>query len=235
MPGQYRARKQAARQTDDIGWGVQAPLAHARGTDFIDMKNLKTTNSFSWVAGCKLTLLACVALLLILGNGAADVAATAADDFKVTTVYLVRHAEKAATPPADPPLTETGQARAKSLARILGKAGIKTIYTSQFARTKQTAEPLAQALGLTNTVVPVTMDTTMRNELAPQYLKEMAERIYAKAGESALIVGHSNTVPALIKALGGDVALTIDDSDYDNLFVVTIVAKGSAKVATLRQ
>lgn len=199
------------------------------------MRKLKTTNSFSPAACCKLVLLACAALLLILCKGAADVAATVAEDFKVTTVYLVRHAEKAATPPADPPLTETGQARAKSLARILGKAGIKTIYTSQFARTKQTAEPLAQALGLTSTVVPVTMDTTMRNELAPQYLKEMAERIYAKAGESALIVGHSNTVPALIKALGGDVVPTIEETDYDNLFVVTVVAKGKAKVAHLRQ
>lgn len=199
------------------------------------MRKPKTTNSFSPAAGCKLALLACAALLFVFGNGAADVAATTADDFKVTTVYLVRHAEKAATPPADPPLSEAGQMRAKNLARVLGKAGIKTIYTSQFARTKQTAEPLAQALGLTNTVVPVTMDTTMRNELAPQYLKEMAERIHAKAGETTLIVGHSNTVPALIKALGGDVVPTIDDSDYDNLFVVTIVAKGNAKVASLRQ
>ena len=199
------------------------------------MKDLKTTNSFSPAAGRKLTLLVCAALLWAFSSGAAGVSATGADDFPVTTVYLVRHAEKEATPPADPPLSEAGQARAKSLARILGKAGIKTIYTSQFARTKQTAEPLAQALGLTGTVVPVTMDTTMKNELAPQYLKDMAERIYAKAGESTLIVGHSNTVPALIKALGGDVVPSIPDSDYDNLFVLTVYAKGKAKVAQLHQ
>jgi broad specificity phosphatase PhoE len=206
-----------------------------RGTDLIAMKKLMTTNSFSWVAGSKLVLLVCVVLLWAFGNEAAGVSATTTDDFKVTTVYLVRHAEKEATPPADPPLSEAGQARAKSLVRILGKAGIKTIYTSQFARTKQTAEPLAQALGLTNTVVPVSMDTTMKNELAPQYLKDMVERIQANAGESALIVGHSNTLPALIKALGGDVVPTIPEADYDNLFIVTVYAKGKAKVAQVRQ
>lgn len=198
------------------------------------MMRLITANSQAWIVRSQWAWLACAVLVWLVGNGA-GLAVIAADDFKVTTVYLVRHAEKEATPPADPPLSEAGQARAKSLARILGKAGIKTIYTSQFARTKQTAEPLAQALGLTNTVVPVSMDTTMKNELAPQYLKDMAERIYAQAGESALIVGHSNTLPALIKALGGDVVPTIPDPDYDNLFVVTIYGKGKAKVAQLRQ
>ncbi|MGH9856121.1 MAG: histidine phosphatase family protein [Blastocatellia bacterium] len=73
-------------------------------------------------------------------------------DFKVTTVYLVRHAEKAATPTADPPLLEAGNQRAQELAQTLGKARIKTIYTSQYLRTKQTAEPLAKQLGIALTV-----------------------------------------------------------------------------------
>ncbi len=184
-------------------------------------------------ASLKLAVLACAVSLFVLSSGA--LRGTAADEFKVTTVYLVRHAEKAATPPADPPLTEAGQARAQALARMLGKAGIKTIYSSQYLRTKHTAEPLAQALGLTATVVPVSMDTMNAKELAPQYLKDMVERIYAQAGQSALIVGHSNTVPALIKALGGDVVPEIADTDYDNLFVVTVLAKGKAKVAHLKQ
>ncbi|MBI1763918.1 MAG: histidine phosphatase family protein [Acidobacteria bacterium] len=184
----------------------------------------------------KLSAVLGAVLLLAFGKAAPATSATESTaDFNVTTVYLVRHAEKAATPPADPPLTEAGQARAKSLLRILGKAGIKTIYTSQYARTKQTAEPLAQALGIAATVVPVSMDTMNAKEIAPQYLKDMVERIYAQAGQSVLIVGHSNTVPALIKALGGDIVPTIEDSDYDNLYVVTVVAKGRAKVANLRQ
>lgn len=196
------------------------------------MKTFNFAGTLRSSAGFKLLVLAGAVALFCLKSG--TVQATA-DDFKVTTVYLVRHAEKAATPPADPPLSEAGQARAKALVRILGKAGIKTIYTSQFMRTKQTAEPLAQALGLTNTIVPVAMDTTMKNELAPQYLKEMVGRIQAKPGESALIVGHSNTVPALIKALGGDVVPNIPETDYDNLFVVTVYANGKAKVAHLQQ
>jgi phosphohistidine phosphatase SixA len=61
----------------------------------------------------------------------------------VTTVFLLRHAERAEEPRQDPPLTEKGTARTQELARLLSTAGIKAIFTSQFARTKLTAEPLA--------------------------------------------------------------------------------------------
>ncbi|MBL8190729.1 MAG: histidine phosphatase family protein [Acidobacteria bacterium] len=158
-------------------------------------------------------------------------AALPQSEFKVTTVYLVRHAEKAAAPASDPPLTEAGTKRADDLARKLSKADIKTILTSQFLRTKHTAEPLAKQLGITATVVPVKM---AGRELSPDYLKEMAERA-TSGGGNALIVGHSNTVPELIKALGGDVTPAIDESVYDDLFVVTVYAKGKAKVAHLKQ
>jgi broad specificity phosphatase PhoE len=155
--------------------------------------------------------------------------------FKVTTVYLVRHAEKAAAPAADPPLLEAGTQRARELARTLGGAGIKTIYTSQYLRTKQTAEPLAAKLGISATIIPVNMSTMNPRELSQQYLKEMAERIYSSPAGDILIVGHSNTVPEIIKALGGDIAPAIDDPVYDDLFVVTVYAKGKAKVAHLKQ
>ena len=155
-------------------------------------------------------------------------------DFKVTTVYLVRHAEKAAAPAADPPLTEAGTKRAEELAHKLSKAGIKTISTSQYLRTKHTAEPLAKQLGITNMMIPVKMDTMNSRALSPDYLKQISDLVSASAG-GVLIVGHSNTVPELIKALGGDIAPTIDDATYDDLFVVTVYAKGKAKVAHLKQ
>ena len=172
----------------------------------------------------------CLALLLSLQGGAA----LPQSEFKATTVYLVRHAEKAAAPAADPPLTEAGTKRAEELARKLAKAGIKTIFTSQFQRTKQTAEPLARQSQLTATIVPVAMNTMNARELSPDYLKQMAERASTSPGP-VLIVGHSNTIPELIKALGGDIAPAIDDPVYDDLFVVTVYAKGKAKVAHLKQ
>ena len=75
--------------------------------------------------------------------------AVAQEDFKPVTVFLVRHAEKEDEPRQDPPLKKEGVARSQELAKLLGAAGIKTIITSQFARTKQTAEPLATKLNLT--------------------------------------------------------------------------------------
>ena len=175
-------------------------------------------------------LIAVVSLVFLFAMGTAT-SALPQSEFKVTTVYLVRHAEKAAQPAADPPLTEAGTKRAEGLARKLSKANIKTILTSQFLRTKNTGEPLAKQLGIAATVVPVKM---AGRELSPDYLEEMAERAISSDG-NVLIVGHSNTVPEIIKALGGDIVPTIDDATYDDLFVVTVYAKGKAKVAHLKQ
>lgn len=175
----------------------------------------------------------CIALLLSSQSGAA--LSGPQSEFKVTTVYLVRHAEKAAAPAADPPLLEAGTKRAEELVRTLGNAGIKTIFTSQYLRTKLTAEPLAKQLGITSAIIPVKMSATSPKELAPEYLAQVAEKISSVPGGNMLVVGHSNTVPEIIKALGGDIVPTIDDATYDDLFVVTVYAKGKAKVAHLKQ
>jgi phosphohistidine phosphatase SixA len=154
--------------------------------------------------------------------------------FKVTTVFLVRHAEKATTPPEDPPLTEAGNIRAQQLARILEQAGIKAIYTSQFLRTKQTAEPLAKSLGITPALIPVKMSPSNPREVSEQSIRDITDKIFERAGEAALVVGHSNTVPEVIKMLGADQSVTIDEKEFDNLFVVTVYARGKAKVARLK-
>ncbi|MGE0127890.1 MAG: histidine phosphatase family protein [Blastocatellales bacterium] len=186
-------------------------------------------------------VISCLIALLSLESGITKAAGSPPEgEFKATTVYLVRHAEKAAAPAADPPLLEVGTKRAEELARTLGKAGIKTIYVSQYLRTKLTAEPLAKQLGISSTVVPVNMviparmSATNARELSPQYLTEMADRATSSGG-NVLIVGHSNTVPEIIKALGGDIAPAIDETVFDDLFVVTVYAKGKAKVAHLKQ
>jgi broad specificity phosphatase PhoE len=133
----------------------------------------------------------------------------------VTTVILVRHAEKNEDKAiADPELIETGRARADELARMLAPAGIKAIYVTPYHRTRQTAAPLAKALGVE--AVEVKTGAT--------YAKEIAERIRKEhAGQTVLVVGHSNSTQQVIKELGIADAPFIPETDYDNFFVVTLV------------
>lgn len=156
------------------------------------------------------------------------------EDFKPTTVYLIRHAERADEPRQDPPLTEKGTARSQELARVLANANIKTIITSQFARTKLTAEPLARKLNVTVTSISLSLSPSNPRMIAEQSTAEVTNKILERAGESALVIGHSNSIPDVIKMLGGDVTPVIDEKKYDDLFVVTVYAKGKAKVAHLK-
>jgi phosphohistidine phosphatase SixA len=199
------------------------------------MKSLPYTRRSKWFACFSLFAALCIPLLLSIGGGTAIATAFPPDDdFKVTTVFLVRHAEKAANPPEDPPLLEAGIMRSQELARVLGRAGIKAIYTSQFLRTKQTAEPLARQLGIASTAVPIKMSASNPREVSQESIKGVAEKVYERGGESALIVGHSNTVPEVIRALGGDVVPAIGENEFDDLFVVTVYAKGKARVTHLK-
>src|SRR6478736_1108767 len=130
-------------------------------------------------------------------------------------VILTRHAERAdgvatmttaSGAPADPMLSEAGTARAQKLAAMLADANITAMFTTEFRRTKDTAAPLAAKLKLTPEVV------------AGAQTAAMIEKIRTHAEETVFVVGHSNTVPAIIKALGGP-DVTIADSEYDNLFI----------------
>lgn len=128
-----------------------------------------------------------------------------------STVFVVRHAERAdmaaATPASDPDLSAAGRARAESLARMLADAGIGAVFVTEYKRTQQTAAPLAQARRLTPTII-VAKDTAA---------------LVARLKQSpvpVLVVGHSNTVPEILTALGASPAVTIPDTEYDNLFIV---------------
>lgn len=149
-----------------------------------------------------------IALSLLLAVLAASPAAAQ------HTIFLIRHAERADTAPgvsptmaADPDLSEAGRARAESLATALKDAKITAIYATKYKRTQQTAAPLAKALGLT--VAIVAADAAA-----------VAKQLPGEKG-NVLVVGHSNTVPDIIKALGVTAPVTIGDDEFDNLFVVT--------------
>jgi broad specificity phosphatase PhoE len=175
--------------------------------------------------------------LLILSPwivGAGGILVAQGSEFRTTTVYLVRHAEKAAQPPEDPPLLEAGVTRSRELARVLSEAGITAVYASQFLRTKQTAAPVADRLGLEVETIPVKTVTSDPGGVARESIHGIVEAIYGNDGKTALIVGHSNTIPEVVRALGCENVPAIGDKDYDDLFVVTVSAKGKATLAHLK-
>lgn len=122
-------------------------------------------------------------------------------------VFIVRHAEKASNDEKDPDISEAGRARAQKLAAIVKEAGIEAIYVSEFKRTQQTAEPLARQLKVKPEAIPAGDQATLLEKLK-------------SAKGSSLVVGHGNTIPDLIKALGLTDQVQINESDYDNLFIV---------------
>lgn len=143
-----------------------------------------------------------------------------------TTVILVRHAEKAATPADDPPLTEEGRERAQVLMGIAREAGVTAIITTQFARTRETARPAAESLKITPEVI--------RAAAGPQHAQDVAHAALAHQGGVVLVVGHSNTIPAIIAALGAPEPPMICDAQYDNLYVVTVPPSGAAHLIHAR-
>ncbi|HEY4304156.1 MAG TPA: phosphoglycerate mutase family protein [Gemmatimonadaceae bacterium] len=145
----------------------------------------------------------------------------AAQNGRRTTVILVRHAEKAAEPAADPPLTEAGKARAEALWLAVKDAGVQVAITTQLARTIQTAAPTVAQLGIRSEVVSAN---------GADHPARVASAIKGHAGETVLVVGHSNTVPAIIAALGAKQPDAICDEVYDNFYVVTIHESGKASV-----
>jgi phosphohistidine phosphatase SixA len=173
-------------------------------------------------------------ILMLLATAMFCQPVVAQDEFKPITVFLIRHAEREDEPRQDPPLSKLGAARAEALARLLSTAGVKAIFTSQYARTKQTAEPLATKFGLT--VTPFTLKTNPANprQIAEESTAEVTNKILEHAGQSVLVIGHSNSIPDVIKMLGGDVVPTIDEKKFDDLFIVNVYAKGKAKVVQLK-
>jgi broad specificity phosphatase PhoE len=139
---------------------------------------------------------------------------------ELPVIVIVRHANKAAEPVDDPPLTDAGVKRSQELVTTLRDAGVTAIITTELRRTRETAVPLAKALGLT----PEVVQRGGRGQLN-EHLKALETAARRHAGGVVLVIGHDNTVPGLIAWLGGPKLPNICDPDYDNLFVL-IPAKG---------
>jgi len=128
-----------------------------------------------------------------------------------TTIFLVRHAERADAGgggmASDPALSAAGRARAASLATVLKDTKLTAVFATEFKRTRQTAAPTAKAQQLTVSTVPA--DKTA----------SLVERLKSASGP-VLVVGHSNTLPEIIAALGVTPPVTVADTEFDNLFIV---------------
>ena len=130
-----------------------------------------------------------------------------------SAIYLVRHGEKE-TSGKDPALTAQGMERARNIATMLQKAGIGNIFSSAYARTRQTAQPLAQGSGL---------EVQAYDAAAP---KALVEKVKALNG-AVLVVGHSNTLSELVTLFGGAPGADIADNEYDRVYQLITGANGA--------
>jgi broad specificity phosphatase PhoE len=163
--------------------------------------------------------------ILVAGILFQSIALAAQQAAQPTTVILVRHAEKKVVPPEnkDPDISDEGQARAKEIARMFSGAGIAAIYATQFKRTQQTVKPLADRLGIAVTKVEAKKTSDL-----------VALIRSANAGQTIFVAGHNNTVPEIIAALGGPQLPTIPETEFDNLYILTIQKDGVTRLLQLK-
>lgn len=134
-----------------------------------------------------------------------------------STVLLVRHAEKAAEPANDPPLSAEGRARTEALYEVVRSSGVSVIYSSNRVRTLETARYVANKLQ-----IPV-IEVAIPSGGADAWALEVANRIRKDArGKVAMVVGHSNTYAPVIRAMGGPSIEEIPETRYDDIFVLTL-------------
>ena len=126
-------------------------------------------------------------------------------------VVIVRHAEKVDNS-KDPDLSPAGQERAERLAGMLKDAKITGIFVTELKRTQETAAPLSKMIGVAPTIVA-----------AKDYATLLSKVRQVEGG--SLVVGHGNTIPDVVKALGIETPVQISDEDYSDLLIVTLGEK----------
>lgn len=176
--------------------------------------------SSQWLRLLLVVALGCTSIVAMAHAGADD----DAERVTMTTLFVVRHAQKAdpGNNAPDAPLSDAGRRAARRLAETLRSADLAAVFATPTVRARDTAAPTATVFGVGVTEY--------------RGAEQLAEQIHRDwRGRSALIVGHSNTVPAIVRALGGRVQGELGDDEYDNLFIVTIVERGGDRaVSTTR-
>ena len=145
------------------------------------------------------------------------------------TAFVVRHAEKVSE--QDQTLTEAGRARARRLESLLADAEVSAIYATDTQRARDTAKPLADRLKVAIQVYDTGAGMSGDAVDARPFVASLRKH---HSRDVVLVVGHSNTIPDLLKALGCAEKVTIASGEYDNLFVVVPKADGTATLVRLR-
>lgn len=142
---------------------------------------------------------------------------------QIATFILVRHAEKGTTG-TNPSLTEAGKNRAIELSKLLELVEVDAVFSTNYNRTLETAQPAATAKNIEVTLY----DPSDLNAFAESLLKDTSN-------STKLIVGHSNTTPDLINILMKEKQLDhLSEKEYDHLFILTLLGDGSSKLLPLK-
>ena len=129
-----------------------------------------------------------------------------------STFYLIRHAEKIRVDKSEsnPDLNEKGLIRAEGWKAYFLDKGISKIYSTNYKRTF-------------NTVKPFAVEKNIEIILYSPSDIEYDEFIKSNVGETALVVGHSNTIPNFVNELiDNNYYQQIDDLNNSNLYIVSI-------------
>lgn len=160
--------------------------------------------------------------LALAAAGALTLCSIAPPVFAQKAIVVVRHAEKA-DQSTDPVLSEKGTARAEALAKALAALDVKAVYVTQYQRTALTAAPLMKAAGLKPTQVHSDATAEMVDRMKKEHPNDVV-----------LTVGHSNSVPRILKLLGATENIELGDNDYDNLFIVVPASSGPPTLLRLK-
>jgi len=133
-----------------------------------------------------------------------------------TTFYVVRHADRDGTRDA---LTDAGKLRAEQLATLMKTLRIQAVYSTNTNRTKQTAQPTADSEGKT---------IRLYGDLTDEWFETLKS---THAGQAVLIVAHSNTSGEIAKRLGATGDLSMEEDEFDRLFIVTVWGGKTSSVA----
>ena len=161
-------------------------------------------------------------MIVCLGTIIPEYGSSTSQDF-VTTIFLVRHAEKVIDGSNDPILTPEGEKRADELMYILKHVKLDAIYSTPYKRTQQT-------------VLPTANDKNLKiQDYKPGERGFLKKILNSYPGGAVLIVGHSNTIPILANELTGRMDYDeLNDATYDNLFIAYVHANGQANIIRMR-
>jgi len=163
----------------------------------------------------KSSLLPAILVCFILNTGFSQ-------EHGVSTIILLRHAEKADDGTKDPPLNTAGIERSQKIAAMLKDTQVDAIFSTNYKRTRETAQPIAEMKNLTI------------QSYEPRNSESMAQILESHKGKTVVMIGHSNTVPWTANYLvGKETYQNLDDNDYNDMLIVSLWDRGNAKVVWL--